>query len=452
MEAFIRSVDQWVWGPPMLAAFLMIGLFYSVKLRFFPIRYVRIWWKETAGSLLRKKGTSLPSDGLSSFQALSMALGGAIGTGNIVGVAGALALGGPGALLWMWVAAGLGMSTIMAETVLGCRFRRKVRGQFAGGPMYYLEDGLGFRPGAIVFAVCCVLASLGMGNLTQVNSAAQALWIGFGIPFSVSGVVLAVVTGLIVCGGIRQIAFLAEKAIPLMAIAFTVVCIAVIAVNFRNIPGAFRAIAAGAFGWQPAAGGFAGYGLSRAVKYGVSRGVFSNEAGLGSAPMVYSCSQDGEEPFRAAFWGIFQVFLDTIVLCTLMALAILTSGCDYTLENGVDVCSQAFSGCFGEGGRVLICSAIVLFSFATVISWCYYGEAGWGYLFGEKTSPLPFRLVYAAAVYIGCTMSCSLVWEASDAINGLMAVPNLIALVFLSRQVRYSDLKKLLPERRPHLD
>ncbi len=432
INSFINGI---VWGPFMLCILLGIGIFYTFKLGFFQIRHFKYWWNETFMSIFRKNESGRSKGKISPFQAMATALAGAIGTGNIVGVAGAISLGGAGAIFWMWVAAFFGMATIFAENVLGVKYREKRNGKYVGGPMYYIEKGLQCKWAAVIFAVICTVAALGMGNMTQANSVAGALSEGFNISPQISGIVIAVAVGLIIMGGIDRIASLTEKLVPTMSVLYILAAVIVICINFRQIPTAFSKIFTEAFDLRCAAGGFMGYGMARAIKYGISRGVFSNEAGLGSSPIVHAAA-DTDDPYRQGMWGMFQVFMDTIVLCTLMALCIITSGFDESQLDGIALSTAAFEGALGIIGKIFISLSIILFAFATLVSWCYYGEKSLEYLTGGKYIGI-YRFIYSLTAYIGSIMSISLVWEISDTLNGLMAIPNLAALILLSKQVNY---------------
>ncbi len=441
LEKINSLINGIVWGPFMLCFLLGIGIFYTIKLKFFQVTHFRQWWNATFMSIF--KGSSGDKDKksgrLSPFQAMATALAGAIGTGNIVGVAGALTLGGAGAVFWMWVAAVFGMGTIFAENVLGVKYREKRNGNYVGGPMYYIEKGLKCKWAAVVFAVICTVAALGMGNMTQANSVSGALEGGFGISPKISGVIIAGATAFVIFGGIDRIAALTEKLVPLMAVLYTLAALSILIINFRQIPYAFSKIITEAFDIRCTAGGFMGYGMSRAIKYGISRGVFSNEAGLGSSPIVHAAAET-DDPYRQGMWGMFQVFIDTIILCTLMALCIITTGFDESGLDGVALSTAAFESVLGFGGKIFISVSIVLFAFATLVSWCYYGEKSLEYLSGNKYIYL-YRTIYAFAAYLGSVMSISLVWEISDTLNGLMAIPNLAALILLSKQINYHELK-----------
>ena len=429
INSFINGI---VWGPVMICTMLGVGIYYSLRLNFIQIRDIKLWWKCTAGSIF-KKDKAGSSTRISPFQAMATSLAGAIGTGNIVGVAGAISLGGAGAVFWMWAAAFFGMATSYAETVLGVKYRQKQNGKYVGGPMYYIEKGLHCKWGGVCFAVICTAAALGMGNMTQSNSAAAALQYSFGIRPEISALLITAAAAAVIFGGIRRIAKVTEKLVPAMALIYILLAVIILTINAGRIPEAFIRIITSAFDIRSAAGGFSGCTMAMAVRYGISRGVFSNEAGLGSSPIVHAAA-DTDDPYREGMWGIFQVFIDTIVLCTLMALCILTSGADVTNTDAAELSSAAFGNTLGHIGEAALSLSVVLFAFATLVSWCYYGEKSLEYLSGGSLIPL-YRMIYCLAAYFGCIMSVSLVWEISDTLNGLMAVPNLIALILLRNEI-----------------
>lgn len=428
-------INNLVWGPYMLILLLGVGIFFSIKLRFFQLSGFGQWWSKTAMSFLKSNKAGEKRESISPFQAMATALAGSIGTGNIVGVANAIALGGAGSIFWMWTAAFFGMATVFAENVLGVKYREKRNGKYVGGPMYYIEKGLKCKWLAVIFAFFCTLAAFGMGNMTQANSVAGALENGFGVNKHFSGIIIAVAVGIIIFGGIDRISKLTEKLVPFMAIIYTVAVIIVLGVNYKNIPLAFEKIIIEAFDVKAAAGGFMGYGMSRAIKYGISRGVFSNEAGLGSSPIVHSAAET-DDPYEQGMWGIFQVFIDTIVLCTLMALCILTTGADKTNLDGIELSTLSFELVLGNAGNIFMSLSIILFAFATLVSWSYYGEKSFEYL-TDGNYILLYRLIYSVITYFGCVIGISLVWEISDTLNGLMAIPNLAALILLSPEIKF---------------
>jgi AGCS family alanine or glycine:cation symporter len=429
----------------MLAAFLLVGLMFTVKSRFFQIRRWRVWLLGTVKSIARGGGKSRDGASISQFQAMSTALAATVGTGNIAGVASAIALGGPGAVFWMWVSAFLGMMTGYAENALGIMFRRKdVKGRWAGGAMGYMERGLGARPLALLYAFFCAAAAFGIGNMTQVNSISSVLADSFRAPPLLTGIVCAALIGLVILGGLKRIASVTEKVVPLMVALYVTGALFCVFANLGAVPGAFRLILSQAFRGQSALGGAAGYGIARAVRLGISRGVFSNEAGLGSSVIVHSES-DAKTPAQQGAWSMFEVFADTLVMCTLTALVILTSGvydmgaylknigAGLPVTEGAVLTSDAFAATLGAGGQYFIAVSITLFAFATLLGWGYYGERGAAYLLGER-AVTPYKLIYVAVIVVGAVSKLSAVWDISDTFNGLMAVPNLIALVLLRKK------------------
>lgn len=446
-------LDRWingaVWGPVGLTLLFGTGLWMSVCTGFFQFRFCGHWLHCTIGAIFTDRAvTERPSaqDGsISQFQSLCTALAATIGTGNIVGVATAILSGGPGAVFWMWVMALLGMMTSYAENVLGVFYRRKnAQGEWCGGAMYYLEEGLGCkRLGkalAVSFAVFCALASFGIGNLSQVNSIAGNLEAAFGVPPVVTGAVLTVLTALVVLGGLKRLAAVTERIVPAMALFYVVGAAVVVGVHARNIPAAFSAILRGAFALPAAGGGVLGYGVARAVSWGFKRGAFSNEAGLGASVMVHA-SAKVTEPVQQGMWGIFEVFADTIVVCTLTALVVLTSGL-VDLETGrvtsgaegSALVGQAFSTVFGSFGPKFIAISILLFAYSTVLGWSHYGAKAVEYLWGSRACGA-YRGIFSVMVMAGATMELGMAWELSDTFNGLMMLPNLAGVLALSGQV-----------------
>lgn len=428
------AVGGFVWGPVMLTALLLAGFYFSAATGFLQLRRFRTILRGTVGTLFRggKRGKA---GGISPFQALTTALAGTAGTGNIVGVAAAIATGGPGAVFWMWVSALLGTMTKYAEIVLAIRYRKKrENGEYAGGPMYYLERGMGCRTLAELFALFGVFACFGIGNMTQVNSIAIAARNTFGIPRLVTGLVVAALTGFVILGGIRSIAAATEKLVPLMAAGYTLLCAAVLLFHLPQLPAAFWLIFHDAFTPASAAGGFAGATVRAAIRQGVSKGVFSNEAGMGSASIAHAAAET-DHPVQQAMWGIFEVIVDTWVMCSLTALAILSSGVWQSGESGVALTISAFATVWGDAAGVAVTVAIFFFAFATLVSWSYYGETCLEYLLPGRRAAGRFRRVFLCFVVIGAVARLELVWGVADTFNGLMAVPNLIGLLALSPEV-----------------
>lgn len=433
VEQINNAVNSVVWGPPMLAFFIAVGLYFSVKMKFFQIFKVRLWLKETIGSLFSKKNNK-KANGISPFEAAMTVLAGAIGTGNIVGVATAIALGGPGAVFWMWVAAVLGMMTIFAENILGVKYREKSQdGKYVGGPMYYIEKGLKCKWLAIIFSIMCIFASFGIGNMTQINAIAVSMNTYFNIPPVITGLTVAILVGTIIFGGLNRIASVTSKIVPIMSLFYIIGGLIVIILNYKNIPHAFSQIFKGAFGINSLYAGGIGYAMKSAIKYGVSRGFFSNEAGLGSSPMVHA-SADSNDPYIQGMWGIFQVFVDTILVCSITALSILTTGVHTQENDGAMMSVSAFRYVFGNYGEIFVSLSIVMFAFATLISWAFYGERSIEYI-SSKSNIVIYRSIYLIIILFGAVMELELVWSISDTFNALMAIPNLIAVIFLSKEV-----------------
>ena len=437
----------------MLVLLVGTGILMTVLTRFFQISHIGHWFKNTLGGIFKNKHvtahTSRHDRQISQFQSLCTALAATIGTGNIAGVAAALATGGPGAIFWMWIVAFFGMMTNYSENVLGIYYRRKnSEGEWCGGAMYYLKDGLGSKKGckqigavlAVLFSIFCILASFGIGNMSQINSIAVNLNSVFGLPRFVTGIALMAVAALVIVGGLKRIASVTEMLVPFMAVLYVIGCIVIVCSHITMVGPAFASIIKGAFAMKAVGGGIVGSGVKAAVTWGMKRGVFSNEAGLGSSVMVHSAS-NVKEPVRQGMWGIFEVFADTIVVCTLTALAVLSSGV-MNLETGAMISTsektalvaEAFSGTLGVAGGWFIAVAITLFAFSTVLGWSVYGSKAFEYLFGTKAM-IAYKIVFVVFVVFGATMDLSLAWDLSDTFNGLMAMPNLIGVVVLSGTV-----------------
>lgn len=447
------SVNAVVWGMPVLVLIIAIGMLMTVLTGFFQFRYIRHWMENTIGSIFHDKHVTAHTEkgdsSISQFQSMCIALAATLGTGSIVGVATALVCGGPGAVFWMWITALLGMMTGFAEKVLGIYYRQKnAKGEWCGGAMYYLKEGLGSRKHcrlfgtvlAVLFALFCLLASFGIGNMSQINSIAGNMQEVFGIAPIQTGLILMVLAGVIIVGGLKRVAVVAEKLVPFMAVAYIIGTLVIFFANIEKAPAVFTAIIKGAFGMKAAGGGIVGRGMQMAVSWGIKRGVFSNEAGLGTSVLVHSNS-NVKEPVQQGMWGIFEIFMDTIVVCTLTAFAILSSGV-VNLRTGEMISEvpasglvgEAFSTVFGDGGPAFIAVAVLFFAFTTVLGWSQYGVKVFEYLFGTK-AVLFYKLAFVAMILCGATMNLELVWDLSDTFNGLMAVPNLIGLLVLSPAV-----------------
>lgn len=446
------ALNNFIWGPIMLVFFLLVGFMFTVRTKFFQLTHIKEWLDVTFLQLFKKGNKKVlrtdDKHSISQFQSLCTALAATIGVGNISGVAIALAMGGPGAIFWMWLSAFLGMMTNYAENTLGIKYRyRNEKGNWIGGAMIYIERGLGWKWLAVIFSIFCMCASFGIGNISQGNEIANGLKNSFGVPTWLTALVIMLCVGLVIIGGIKRIASVTEKVVPFMAVSYILGALIVIGCNITKVPGAFASIFTNAFNFSSMGGGVAGFTIMLAMKRGISRGVFSNEAGLGSSVMVHSAS-DVKEPVIQGMWGIFEVFADTLIVCTMTALTILTSGVyDYAeyaqyaggdlpshLKSGVALTSAAFETVFGSFGSKFISVAVMLFAFSTILGWSYYGERAVEYLFGVKAIPI-YKLVFILVIYLGCNASLSLVVDISDTFNGFMALPNLIAITLLSKEV-----------------
>ena len=454
--AFLEQIHQMVWGPWTMVAFLGVGLFFSLKSRLFQLRGFSYWWKATVGSLGKKDGNEEQGKGgkkgISQFQSVCTALAATVGTGNIAGVATALTAGGPGALFWMWVSALIGMITAYAETTLGIRYRyRDENGRYMCGPYVYMERGLGMKGMGIMYGVLCLLASMGMGSMVQSNSAVGTMAYSWHIPELAGGLMLTALIWLVISGGISRIGTVAEKLMPAASGIYIVFSLVVILSCAERLPQVFGAILSGAFTPSAAAGGAAGYGISRSLRYGMARGVFSNEAGLGTLAVLHGEAKD-TTPQQQGMWAMFEVFFDTILICTMTALVILcmtggdAAGSGY---EGAALTAYCFSKRLGGVGEYLVSAAMMLFAFATIIAWYYLGRQASAYLaerLKEHNRCLllsrilrgrAYTFLYLGAVFLGCVARLETVWELSDIWNGLMALPNIAALIFLMKEVTF---------------
>ena len=431
MEAITNAVS-WingiVWGVPMLVLILGCGLFLTVGLKLLTILKIPFGFK------MLWEGRVPGGEGeISPFNALMTSLSATIGTGNIAGVATAIFLGGPGAVFWMWMTALVGMATKYAEAVCAVRYREEdERGKHVGGPMYYIKNGLGdnWKWLAVCFALFAGIAGFGIGNMVQSNSIANALNANFAIPEWLTGVVLVVLVGAVLLGGIERIAAVAGKLVPIMAIGYITAGALVLLLNISAIPAAFALIFTHAFSPAAATGGFAGAAVWAAIRFGVARGVFSNEAGLGSAPIAHAAAQT-KGPVSQGLVAMLGTFIDTIIVCSFTALAILVTGAWTSGETGAALTSHAFDLALPGVGGYIIAVSLAVFAFTTILGWSYYCERSLEYLFGVKII-MPFRAVWSLAALVGATVKLSFVWLLADTLNALMAIPNLIALLLLS--------------------
>ena len=507
IELLNNKINGVVWGMPMLLLIVGTGIILTIITKCFQIKYARHISRKTLFNLLAKnvRKNDIKEKSISQFQAMCTALAAALGTGNITGVATAIVIGGPGAVFWMWVSAVIGMMTIYAENVLGIYYRKKDKnGEWSGGAMYYLENGLSRKKGlktvgkilAVLFSAFCIFASFGMGNMAQINSISSALESTFGIRPVICGTVLAIIAAFVILGGIKRIGNITEKFVPLMAVFYIVASLIICILNYKELPYVVKSIFVNAFSFKAIGGGGSALAIKKAIEMGFKRGVFSNEAGLGSSVSVHA-SSNVKEPALQGMWGIFEVFLDTIVVCTLTAFVLLSTTCSVTpfndainsnksieyisiadddkktiplistkantlsnhtgnnsyiytniaqitkneretkfsLIDGVPLVTYAFSQRFGKWAGKLLAIAILLFGFATIIGWSFYGLKAWEYLFGKKSAAL-YKTVYVLFVVIGSVLKLELVWNISDTFNALMAIPNLIGVLILSKDVK----------------
>lgn len=424
----LRTIDGIVWGPVMLFLLLGTGAFLMVRLQALPL----VKLPEAFRMLWRGRKSCASTGEVSSFNALMTALAATIGTGNIVGVATAIGIGGPGALFWMWCSAFVGMATKYAEAVCAVHFREQdADGKTVGGPMYYIKNGLSARWAwlGVAFAIFGCIAGFGLGNTVQSNSVADALLKSFNVPKEVTGVVLMALVFVVLIGGVKRIADVAGKLVPVMGIAYIICGLVVIGVHIEAVPDALVLIVRSAFTGEAAVGGFTGATLAMAIQFGVARGVFSNESGLGSAPIAHAAAKTNS-PVSQGLIAMLGTFIDTIVVCSVTGIAIVASGAWKGDDKGALMSQNAFASALPYGD-IIITVAIVIFAFTTLLGWSYYGERCAQYLFGTKAIT-PFRILWVLAIFVGAVAELSVVWIVADILNALMAIPNLIALLLLS--------------------
>ena len=430
-------VNGLVWGPPMLVLIVGTGIFLTFATKVFQVSKIKVWWKGTFGQLF-KKTAKVDDSNISPFQAVTTALASTVGTGNVVGVATAIFAGGPGAVFWMWVSGFFGMMTKYSEVVLAVKYRETdANGAYHGGPMYYIQNGLGknMKWLAVIFAVFGTFATFGIGNMTQSNAIAASLKEVFNVPQLATGIIITSIVALVIIGGIKRIASVTEKLVPFMCIFYVIGGIIILIINAKMLGGAFSLIFSNAFSMQSVGGGVMGYVIMRAMRYGIARGVFSNEAGLGSAPIAHAASRN-KDPVQQGLWGVFEVFVDTIVICTLTALVIISSGLYAGDIKGVPLVMASFSNTYGSFGGVFVAIGILTFATSTILGWSYYGQQCLGYLTkNNKVWDLAYKIIFSLLAIVGATGGLTFVWDVADTLNGLMAIPNLIALLLLSKVV-----------------
>lgn len=434
METLIKLNQQlgnFLWGPATVVLMIGVGLRFTIGTGWLQVRHFNRVLGQTVGSLFIRHGYKV--DGVSPFQAMTAALGGTMGTGNVAGIATAIVAGGPGSVFWMWISAFFGMMTKYAEVVLAVYYReRRPGGGWQGGPMTYISKGIGSPLLAGIFSLFCILASFGMGSVTQVNSMAAALQSRFQISPWISGIVAGVVVALIIMGGIDRISVITQAAIPILSLFYMICGGMVLWQNRSALPHAIGLIFYSAFSPKAALGGLGGYTLVQAVKLGVARGVFTNEAGLGSAPIAHAAA-DTVSPVEQGMWGIFEVFADTIVVCTFTALILLSSESLWSSSlDGAALTAAAFETALGPWGSAVVAISLVFFALAAIVGWAYYGQRGVEYLTGGSAMAVNlFRGTYALVTVLGAALPLEAVWQLADTAGGLMAIPNLIALMAL---------------------
>lgn len=430
LETINTTVNNLVWGPPFLILLMGCGVYLTYRIGFFQFRHLGLAWRHSFGRLFRRAKEE-EKGAISSFAAVSSAMAATIGVGNIAGISTAIALGGPGAVFWMWVSALVGMATKFGEAALGVKYRQvEEDGSVSGGVFHYIEKGLGpkWKWLAVLYAILAGVAALGIGNMVQSNTMAVALESAINIPPVATGIIAMVLVGLVIIGGIQRIAKAAVRLVPFMAIVYMIGALVVIILNIGALPGVIRDIFYYAFNPHAATGGFAGAAVAASIRYGIARGVFSNEAGLGAASIVHA--QAKNTPARQGMWGIWEVFIDTIVVGSMTAFAVLITGVLGTGETGAELATAAFRTTLPTGGAQIVLFGLVLFSYTTMLTWSFYGEKSLEYVFG-KSIVMPYRIVFIAFLLVGAVGGLVFIWDLADTLNGLMAAPNLIALIVL---------------------
>lgn len=426
--SIISAIDSFLWGPPLIILLVGTGIYLTLRLKLLQVAKLPLAMKLILSA--KNKG-----DGdISSFKALCLALSATVGTGNIVGVATAIEVGGPGAIFWMWVAAFFGMATKYAEGLLAIKYRSKDEiGQVAGGPMYYIELGMGkkYKPLAVIFAVFCILvAFFGIGTFAQVNAIVDSVSLTFGVPVYITDIILTLLVAGITLGGLKSIARAASAIVPFMAVLYFVTCLGIILLHISDVPAAVALIIDSAFNGHAAVGGFAGSTIMMAMKNGIARGVFSNESGLGSAPIAAAAAKT-HWPAEQGLISMTGTFIDTIIICSMTGLTLVLTGVWSGDLSGAAMTNTAFSMDYGFMGGIFLTVSLALFAFTTILGWNYYGERACQYLFGIK-GILPYRIIFICLVASGAFLKLKAIWILADIVNGLMAIPNLIAIIALS--------------------
>lgn len=428
----VDALNDLLWGKLLIFLLLGTGIYYSIRLRFPQFRQIKRINNQVFGDMF-KKGAKADQDGMSSFQALATAIAAQVGTGNLAGVATAIASGGPGAVFWMWMSALFGMGTIFGEAVLAQLYVDRVDGEVVGGPAYYIRKGTNSKFLAGFFAISIIIALGFVGNMVQSNSIAVALNSAFNIPNWVGGVIAAVIAALIFLGGLTRIASFTELVVPFMAVLYIVGSIVIMVLNYTEILPAFKLIFTSAFSAKAAVGGAIGVTVKESIRYGISRGLFSNEAGMGSTPHAHAVAKV-DHPAQQGLVAIFGVIFDTLVVCTITALINIMMGGHTSGLTGIEMTQSSFAAGLGNAGAIFIAISLFFFAFSTIIAWYYFGESNIKYLFGTK-GLTPYRVIVLIFIVLGSTLSVGIVWDLADLFNGLMVLPNIIGLLILSPQV-----------------
>lgn len=428
----VDALNDLLWGKLLIFLLLGTGIYYSIRLRFPQFRQIKRINNQVFGDMF-KKGAKADQDGMSSFQALATAIAAQVGTGNLAGVATAIASGGPGAVFWMWMSALFGMGTIFGEAVLAQLYVDRVDGEVVGGPAYYIRKGTNSKFLAGFFAISIIIALGFVGNMVQSNSIAVALNSAFNIPNWVGGVIAAVIAALIFLGGLTRIASFTELVVPFMAVLYIVGSIVIMVLNYTEILPAFKLIFTSAFSAKAAVGGAIGVTVKESIRYGISRGLFSNEAGMGSTPHAHAVAKV-DHPAQQGLVAIFGVIFDTLVVCTITALINIMMGGHTSGLTGIEMTQSSFAAGLGNAGAIFIAISLFFFAFSTIIAWYYFGESNIKYLFGTK-GLTPYRIIVLIFIVLGSTLSVGIVWDLADLFNGLMVLPNIIGLLILSPQV-----------------
>lgn len=426
-NALLNTLNSYVWGAPTLVLLVGTGIWLTLVLK--GLQFSQLFHSLHLAFIKRKEKSDEEGD-ISHFQALMTALSATVGTGNIAGVATAIAAGGPGAMFWMWVTGFVGMATKYAEAVLAVHYREKdENGNMCGGPMYYIKNGLGWKWMGVLFAVFASVAAFGIGNMVQSNSVAEAVKATFNVPTWATGLAIMAFTALVILGGIKSIGRVTSVLVPVMIVFYVAGALVILVMFMDKLPEAFALILRHAFTPTAASGGFLGSSVMLAARMGIARGVFSNESGLGSAPIAAAAAKT-KHPVTQALVSMTQTFIDTIIVCSMTGLVLIVTGVWNSGKTGAELTTMAFQSAI-PGGAMIVTLGIILFAYSTILGWCYYGEKSMEFLFGER-AVLPYRLVFVAFIIIGATMKLDMAWTLADIFNGLMALPNLVALLFLT--------------------